>query len=101
MKWSRVKSVILPFLAGVIGLCIGWVDSRPAWDDTGITVGVILIVSAFLGAVARGRPWLVAIAVAAPLSVLEVVLTGNIAVVVSFIPAFVGAYFGAFCGRLF
>src|SRR5579871_6862609 len=34
-----------------LGLAIAWVDSRPRWDDTGITVGVLFITSAILGAV--------------------------------------------------
>jgi hypothetical protein len=95
MKRFSGKVVIVLFLAVLIGLCIGWVDSRPTWDDTGITVGVILGVSALLGAVARERPWLVAIAIAASLSVLELALTGTVAAFFSFIPAFLGAYAGA------
>ncbi len=30
---------VLLFIAVLIGMTIGWVDSRPNWDDTGVTVG--------------------------------------------------------------
>lgn len=82
-------------LAVLLGLTVGWFDSRPTWDDTGITVGVTFIVSALGGAMVRERPWLVALAVAGPLSVLELALTGHGEAFFSFLPAFLGAYAGA------
>ena len=40
-------------LALAAGLAIGWVDSRPTWDDTGITAGAIVLAA---GAIAWWRP---------------------------------------------
>jgi hypothetical protein len=40
------------------GLAIAFIDSRPTWDDTAITVGALFTVSAALSAVASRRPWL-------------------------------------------
>ena len=60
-------------LAVLLGLCIGWVDPRPTWDDAGITVGMILVIS-----------------------------VGMILVIsaLSLIPAFLGAYAGALFTRI-
>lgn len=100
MVRSTTHTVVL-LLTVLCGLCIGWVDSRPGWDDTGITVGVIFVVSALLGGVLKERSWLVALVTAAPLAILELVLTGGSGAFIAFIPAFVGAYAGAFARRAF
>lgn len=47
-------------IALVGGLAIGYVDSRPSWDDTGVTALSLLFVGG-IGAVVAGRaPWAVA-----------------------------------------
>ncbi len=35
--------------AAVLSLAIAWIDSRPHWDDTGISAGVIFLACALLG----------------------------------------------------
>jgi hypothetical protein len=101
MEEAGGKVAIVLLLAVLLGLGIGWVDSRPTWDDTGITVGAILVLSAILGGVLNKRPWLVALALAGPMVVLAFMLTGNGGVVIAFMPALVGAYAGALVARLF
>ena len=44
---------VLLVAALAIGGGIAYVDSRPNWDDTGVTVAAILLVTGILG---RGRP---------------------------------------------
>jgi hypothetical protein len=44
--------------AAVVGFSIAYVDSRPNWDDTGITAGALLITAAALGTISPRRPWL-------------------------------------------
>lgn len=39
------------------GAAIAWVDSRPGWDDTGLTAGALLLSGAFLGLIAPRRSW--------------------------------------------
>jgi len=46
-----------------IGAMIAYVDSRPTWDDTGITAGALLLSSAALSYFVRRRAWLIAMAV--------------------------------------
>jgi hypothetical protein len=44
------------------GTLIGYVDSRPGWDDTALTVFSLLISSGVAAAIAGRAPWLFAIA---------------------------------------
>jgi hypothetical protein len=49
---------------------IAWVDTRPSWDDTGVTVGALLLAAGF--ATGAGlRWWAAALLVAAPIFVAE------------------------------
>jgi len=54
---------ILLALAVLIGLFIAFVDSRPTWDDTGITAGAMLLSSGLLTLLGYRRPWLIALAI--------------------------------------
>ena len=45
-------------VAVVLGFAIAYVDSRPTWDDTGITASAVLITAGILGALGPERPWL-------------------------------------------
>ena len=67
MLARRPAGVSPRFLAGlaialVAGIAIGYMDSRPGFDDTGVTA-VALVLAAGVAAFTAGRaPWLVAIA---------------------------------------
>jgi hypothetical protein len=50
-------------IAVIAGIFIAYVDSRPTWDDTGITVGFILLASGALALAGYKQPWLLALAV--------------------------------------
>jgi hypothetical protein len=54
---------ILLAVALSLGAAIAYVDSRPRWDDTGITAAALVLCSGILGAVGPSRPWLWALAV--------------------------------------
>ena len=75
------------------GIGIAWVDTRPRWDDTGVTAGAIFIVAAG-GSLAQVPPWLAAGLVAGPILVAE--LSGGTGVLLSMPLALAGAYVGAF-----
>ena len=54
----------LVLLAAVLmGIAIAYVDSRPAWDDTGFTAFALVMAGAVCGFVAPRRPWRWALAV--------------------------------------
>lgn len=46
MRW---QSLIVLSLATLTGLVIAWIDAQPNWDDTGITVLIVLSVAALFG----------------------------------------------------
>jgi len=78
------------------GVAIAWADTRPGWDDTGITAFAVLITAA-LGALLRVPPWLAAILVAGPLLAAE--LSNGTGVLLAIPFALIGAYAGAFFRR--
>ena len=62
-------------LAGIlafgVGCAIAWMDTRPSWDDTGVTAGALLV-AAGLAALGGARWWLAALLVAGPLLAVEI-----------------------------
>ncbi len=98
-RWTKGDiAAVLAALAA--GLAIGWVDSRPTWDDTGITVGAVVL-SAGLLALLRPRPWwAIALAVGVPLPVLAVLSRGGLASVVAIAFALVAAAIGMAAGKV-
>ena len=62
-------------LVGVFALAAGgviaWVDTRPGWDDTGVTAGALLIVTG-LAALAGLRWWIAAALGVGPLLLAEI-----------------------------
>jgi hypothetical protein len=47
----------------MIGLLIAWVDSRPGWDDAGITILALTLSAAIIGLFVRRRAWMYGLAV--------------------------------------
>ena len=74
------------------GIAIAWVDTRPTWDDAGITAGSLFLVAA-AGSLARVPGWLSAILVAGPILIAE-----RVWVAIPF--ALAGALAAAFVRRL-
>jgi hypothetical protein len=68
----------LPF---ALGLAIAWMDSRPHWNDTAITVMSLLIISGFGGLLCR-RAWLAALCATLPLAVTLLWLDWTVSLVV-------------------
>src|SRR5262245_31442059 len=66
--WRLAAAVVLHVVAGLSGVLIAWVDTRPTWDDTGVTVAALAFASAVFSA-AGVRFWLAAPLVAGPLCV--------------------------------
>jgi hypothetical protein len=60
---GRTLHWILLGAAILLGLAIAWLDSRPHWDDTGITAGMLLLTAGMLGLIGPRRPWLWALGI--------------------------------------
>jgi hypothetical protein len=85
---------VLLVIALAIGGLIAYIDSRPNWDDTGVTAAAIFLVCGTLGAAAPSRPWLWALAVGLWIPVLGITMTRNYGTLLALPFAFVGAYSG-------
>ena len=81
-------------IALCLGLAIAYVDSRPNWDDTGITAGAILLSCGLLGAIAPKVPWLWALAVGLWIPLFGIVRAQNYGTLLALAVAFAGAYAG-------
>lgn len=85
---------ILLAVALVMGGLITYVDSRPTWDDTGVTAAAVLVVCGALGFVGPKRPWLWALAVGLWIPLLGIVGTHNCGSLLALLIAVAGAYGG-------
>ena len=85
---------ILLGIALVAGLFFAYVDSRPTWDDTAITVGVVLLTSGLLALIGFQRPWLLALAIGLWIPLYEIITTHTYASIIALVIAFIGAYSG-------
>jgi hypothetical protein len=90
---SAMSKVLLP-AAVVLGLLIAYVDSRPNWDDTGVTAAAVFAVAGLWGVLGPERPWLWALAVGGWIPVVGIVTTGNYGSLLALAVAFAGAYAG-------
>jgi hypothetical protein len=84
----------LVILSVMVGLAIAWNDSQPNWDDTGITVVMILFAAAIFGFLAFEKPWLIALLVSIWIPLWAIVSTHNYGGFLALLPGFAGAYIG-------
>jgi hypothetical protein len=90
---------ILLIIALACGAAITWIDSRPTWDDTGITAAMILVATSTLGFLSPSRAWIFALAVAVWIPAFGLV-HGHHSTVIALVVGFVGAYAGAAARRI-
>lgn len=94
-RLSPMQKLLL-VIAALSGLFITYVDTRPTWDDAGITAGVILLVCGLIAVLGYRRPWLLALAVGMWIPLYGMFVTHNFGSVLALIIAFFGAYAGWF-----
>ena len=90
--YKFIAYLVLSVLAGVL---IAWMDSRPGWDDTGITAGTIVLVSALFGYLWPSRPWIWALTVSSWIPLHAIRSTGDFRMLIIMLFGFAGAYLGA------
>src|SRR3954470_17661477 len=88
-----MNRILLVVALGVGGL-IAYVDSRPGWDDTGVTALAVLVGCGLLGAIGPDRPWLWALAVGSWIPIFGIMGSGNYGALLALPVAFAGAYAG-------
>lgn len=90
----------LVLLAGVaIGVVLGYIDSRPSWDDTGITAVAIIASSVALGFLAPQRPWATALAIGVWIPLFGILARANYGSLLALAFAFAGVYAGMLLRR--
>jgi len=94
MGKSQIKFAVVLAIAILFGITIAWVDTRPHWNDTGITVMLLLLVSLVCGYFTTQKPWLIAFAAGLWVPLFNIALTGNFGVLAALGFTFAGAYAG-------
>jgi len=89
-----VMQSILLAVGILAGLFSAWVDARPNWDDTGILVAGLLLVSGLLTLLGHRRPWLIALVVGLWIPVHDIYLSHDPRMLVVLLIPLVGAYAG-------
>lgn len=97
---SRGRVRLLLPLALVLGLLMAFVDSRPTWDDTGVSAFAVLVVTCLFGLLDPSRPWLWALAIGLWFPVLSIYVNSNYGAFLALLVACIGAFGGSFARRL-
>ena len=91
-KFMKQKILLISSL--VIGLFIAYIDSRPTWDDTGITILALLVGSGIIGLLVQKRPWLFALAFGVWIPLYGVIFRHDFSMLIVLLFPFVGVYVG-------
>jgi hypothetical protein len=91
---NHLMQNLLLGLAVLAGMFSVYVDSRPAWDDTGLLVGGLLFASGLLTLLGHRRPWLIALAIGIWIPVYEIFKSHDLMMLVILLIPVIGAYGG-------
>ncbi|MGZ8562228.1 MAG: hypothetical protein ACXWWU_01250 [Candidatus Limnocylindria bacterium] len=98
--WIGRRDALLAGVATAIGLAAAYVDSRVTWDDTGVTVMLILLATAVLTALSGRRPWLWALLVGAWVPIFEISGRSGAASLLALVAAAIGSAIGYALNRV-
>ena len=87
-------------LSLAIGCAIGFVDSRPAWNDTGITAGAVFLASLGVSAARPRSAWLAGLLIGVPVFAFNVALHGGFASAIAVVIGLAGAGSGYLIRRV-
>src|SRR4051812_46730815 len=96
---SRDGGLIVGVIALTLGSAIAYVDCRPTWDDTGITVGALVLVAGAFGAWRPRSWWLTGLLAGIPIPVFNYVRHRSLGAMVALVFAVIAAGIGAAVGR--
>jgi len=89
---------LLVFVRGAIPIAVGvsfaYVDSRPNWDETGITAVVVFTASFLFAAFDPVRPWLWALCVGVWIPLVGIIFSHSFGSFLALVFTFGGAYSG-------
>ena len=90
---DSMQSILLA-VAVLAGLFSAYIDSRPAWDDTGILVGGLILMSGLLTLLGHRKPWLIALAIGIWIPLHDIYLSHDPRMLIVLLFPLVGAYGG-------
>jgi hypothetical protein len=90
----NMMNKILLAVAVLGGIFLAYVDSRPGWDDTGITAGGLLVAAGIITLLGHPRPWLVGLAVGIWIPLLYIYQSQAFSMLFVLIIPLIGAYAG-------
>ena len=89
-----MRTAALLLVAVLLGLSIAYMDSRPNFDDTGVTVGALLVSAGILGMIGPERPWLWALGVGVWMPIHGVAQRHDFTMLIVLLFPLAGAYLG-------
>ena len=95
MPKLRALFLITLLLSFTLGAGLLWLDSRPAWDDTGVEVGLILLASGACGFLHPKGAWLWGLCVGGWIPGRALIANHDPKLLVVLVIAVLGAYAGA------
>jgi hypothetical protein len=95
---GKILSAIAGAFAVLAGGVIAWVDTRPGWDDTGVTAGALLMVAG-IAALSGLRWWVATALVVCPLLLAEF-RSGGWGLVLAPVSSVLGAVAGGLVRRI-
>jgi len=87
-------------IALAAGALIAWIDTRPGWDDTGVTAGLLFAAAGALGFSWPWRAWVWALAVGAWIPMLALLRHQDPKMLLVLVIPFAGAYLGLALRRM-
>jgi hypothetical protein len=88
-------------IGGAFGLVLGWVDSTPGWDDSGLSAASVLLLAMLLGVIDRSRPWVWGLCAGFGIPLWGIALHQNYGSLLGLIFALAGACAGASVRKTF
>ena len=95
-----MKTAVLAVASVALGLSIAYMDSRPNFDDTGVTVVALIASAGMLGMIGPERPWLWALGVGVWLPLQGIALKHDFTMLIVVLFPLAGAYIGRFLNQL-
>jgi hypothetical protein len=95
-----IKFWITAILSTLGGMAIAIIDSQPNWNDSGITAGLLFIVSGIAGFVNPKRFWLWALLTGIWIPVAAITRNGDVTMFIVMIFTFGGSFSGKLIRRM-
>lgn len=94
-----ILEAVVPVAALLAGVAIGFVDSRPTWDDAGVTAASLVLAAGVLAATRPRLWWVAGLLVGLPVLGFNYLAHSRFDSAIAIVFALAGAGVGAWLGR--